>query len=442
MKQKPRFERISISLSGGGFRATLFHLGVLGYLKKAGVLHLVKRVCGVSGGSIVAGHLVSFWDQYNASNESFATQIKKLASWVGQIDISGKAINEVKVFDLAKMKLLNTQTIEMSYSELLDSDSLKRTWAYLDSKKGDVPELNILATLLSTGQAVAFTPAGCEAFSNLDDWPRKKEVDKFVSLLSDKDVQQKLRQKCISWAMSASSAFPPLFLPVPLEAPGIRFQLTDGGVFDNSGIRWLRHKHESQESSERELVISSDAARLFPFDVESEFDSFVELTSRIYDTQAYHHAVNDLEEATRFYEAANNTFSFAHVPIYQEWENCSTHTWETQNLVKQIRTELDAFDEVEVLSLYRHGYLVASKVISPLLGLAPQQDVRTIEFCPIEYIPTVEQIERGLANSQKVKNFGVIKRRLGKWLLFIPALVFVAGLISGIVISLVLGFVV
>ena len=55
---------VTLTLSGGGFRATFFHLGVLRYLAETGRLRRVRRVIGVSGGSIVAAHLVDRWSQY------------------------------------------------------------------------------------------------------------------------------------------------------------------------------------------------------------------------------------------------------------------------------------------------------------------------------------------------------------------------------------------
>src|SRR5258706_4237852 len=48
---------IALCMSGGGFRASLFHLGSLRRLHEVGVLHKVKTISSVSGGSILAGYL-------------------------------------------------------------------------------------------------------------------------------------------------------------------------------------------------------------------------------------------------------------------------------------------------------------------------------------------------------------------------------------------------
>ena len=56
-------------LSGGGFRATLFHLGVLRYLKETRRLELVKEVYSVSGGSIIAAHFATNYLEYTANDD-------------------------------------------------------------------------------------------------------------------------------------------------------------------------------------------------------------------------------------------------------------------------------------------------------------------------------------------------------------------------------------
>src|SRR5207253_7928979 len=48
---------VGLCLSGGGYRAMIFHVGVLWRLCQAGVLRSVSRISSVSGGSITAGLL-------------------------------------------------------------------------------------------------------------------------------------------------------------------------------------------------------------------------------------------------------------------------------------------------------------------------------------------------------------------------------------------------
>jgi NTE family protein len=58
-RESKRRENIDLALclSGGGFRAALFHLGALRRLFELGVLQQVDTIAAVSGGSILAAHL-------------------------------------------------------------------------------------------------------------------------------------------------------------------------------------------------------------------------------------------------------------------------------------------------------------------------------------------------------------------------------------------------
>src|SRR5438876_9801707 len=51
--------RVGLCLSGGGFRATLFHLGALRRLNELGVISKLDAISSVSGGSITAAALAT-----------------------------------------------------------------------------------------------------------------------------------------------------------------------------------------------------------------------------------------------------------------------------------------------------------------------------------------------------------------------------------------------
>ena len=50
---------VAMCLSGGGYRAALFHVGALRRLNELGVLIKITTFCTVSGGSILAGQAFS-----------------------------------------------------------------------------------------------------------------------------------------------------------------------------------------------------------------------------------------------------------------------------------------------------------------------------------------------------------------------------------------------
>src|SRR6476659_1247533 len=53
--------QIALCLSGGGYRAMLFHLGALWRLNELSYLGKIGRISSVSGGSITAGVLAAHW---------------------------------------------------------------------------------------------------------------------------------------------------------------------------------------------------------------------------------------------------------------------------------------------------------------------------------------------------------------------------------------------
>src|ERR1019366_4465444 len=58
---EPKAERegIGLCLSGGGYRAALFHLGALRRLNECGILAKLRTISSVSGGSIISAHLAT-----------------------------------------------------------------------------------------------------------------------------------------------------------------------------------------------------------------------------------------------------------------------------------------------------------------------------------------------------------------------------------------------
>jgi hypothetical protein len=50
--------KIGVALSGGGFRASLYHVALVRFLRDAGILPQVTHVTSVSGGSVVAAQLL------------------------------------------------------------------------------------------------------------------------------------------------------------------------------------------------------------------------------------------------------------------------------------------------------------------------------------------------------------------------------------------------
>src|SRR5439155_17731689 len=83
--------KLGLTLSGGGFRATLFHLGVVRLLRDAKLLPQVKRIGEVSGGSILAAHLVLNWERYTGDEAAFHSVAQEIIRFV-QLDVRGRVV--------------------------------------------------------------------------------------------------------------------------------------------------------------------------------------------------------------------------------------------------------------------------------------------------------------------------------------------------------------
>src|SRR3954470_3858260 len=245
--------RIGLALSGGGFRATLFHLGLVRFLGDAGFLRQVTHITSVSGGSIMAAHLVLNWDRYTGSAEDFDQAASQLLDYV-QLDIRNRILRRFPLgllqrgprllLGLSNRRLTRTGLLERQYEQHLYGD--KSLFELPES-----PELHILSTNLSEGCLCSFSRDGL--------WMMKQKVGR-------QHIERvRVGLMTVPMAVAASSAFPGFFPPLELTgrevgARGGEFAhqtYTDGGVFDNLGVRmfrWLTPLLEGEHALDGVLV--------------------------------------------------------------------------------------------------------------------------------------------------------------------------------------------
>jgi predicted acylesterase/phospholipase RssA len=233
--------RLGLSLSGGGFRATLFHLGVVRFLRDAGLLQKVSDIVSVSGGSILAAHLVLNWDRYNATDKDFADAASEILTFVS-VDVRNRIVRRIPFqMPLRWLSGLVRRRIErgLTANGLMESE-LNR---YLYSGRcvhelPAHPQVHILATSISEGGMCGFHREGLHLQRRSSGQPDRLEF-----------VPAQLTP--IALAVAASAAFPGFFSPVQVRAADIGAQegqfptqmLTDGGVYDNLGVRafhWMK----------------------------------------------------------------------------------------------------------------------------------------------------------------------------------------------------------
>ena len=237
-KQRGPKEGIGLSLSGGGYRAMLFHTGAFWRLSELGLLDKLDRISSVSGGSIISAKVAIEWGrlQSPADYEQYVVKpIRRLARW--WIDYPCIVLGETFPGGVAEF-------VSLAYRLFLFGNKTLRDLP-------TTPEFIINATNVETGSLWRFSR------EFMADW-QVGTIERPKLALAD--------------AVAASSAFPPFLSPFVLKVrpddfkpdkkkidPRLRrnISLTDGGVYDNLGL-------ETVWKSFRNVLVSDAGAGLLP----------------------------------------------------------------------------------------------------------------------------------------------------------------------------------
>jgi NTE family protein len=225
-------EGIALCLSGGGYRAMVFHVGVMWRLNETKLLSKIKRFSSVSGGSITAGVLASRWDKLKFDNgvarnfvDVVVEPVRKMAST--SVDLGAVLWGSVLPGSIA-------DRVANAYRKHLFEDKTLQDLP-------DEPRFVFNATNLESGVLFRFS--------------KPYMGDYRVGRIFDPTIE-------LAVAVAASSAFPPVLSPCVLDLRGEtwtddegndlghkrgfrdKIKLTDGGVYDNLGLEtaWKRYK--------------------------------------------------------------------------------------------------------------------------------------------------------------------------------------------------------
>jgi len=268
--------KIGLALSGGGYRAAVFHLGVLKKLHELNVLEKITSLSTVSGGSIVGAYYLLNKDNFNNFYNDFKDKLRiniqyKLYGFLFVIYLilftsiylvlssSSDSLSIIYIFLFSVIGPL--VLILLLFFKLIPANSILKMiydkYFFNESKLSDLPNEPIIyinSTNIETGNILSFSKN-----SIIDNgYPYFEGINREL-LLNPHSVN-------ISYAVTASSAFSPMFAPLKFNRSNFKYSndyevfkplLIDGGIYDNQGIhRFI----ESKDTSPYDIIICSDCA--------------------------------------------------------------------------------------------------------------------------------------------------------------------------------------
>jgi len=223
---KPALEQgVACCLSGGGYRAMLFHVGSLWRINEAGLLPSLKCVSSVSGGSITAAVLGVSWPDLHFGDDQVAqgfvsSVVAPLRAFarhtIDWLAVVGGGLNPFGTI---------AESIAAAYRKHLFGHKTLQDLP-------DSPVFVLNATNVQTSALWRFRKAYMGGYR--------------TGLVHNPTLE-------LAVAVGASSAFPPFLSPVHLDLAGQHFEpdkladlpyppyttkvvLSDGGVYDNLGL--------------------------------------------------------------------------------------------------------------------------------------------------------------------------------------------------------------
>jgi NTE family protein len=338
---------IGLCLSGGGFRAALFHLGALRRLHELGVLAKLWTISSVSGGSVAAAHLAT----------RLPWPAPETVDWDKRVagTFRGFASRNVRTLPLLT-RLVPWNWFRSSSAVEALAEAFRRRLTPLEL--GDLPGLPNFV-LCATDMAFG------------DNWVFQKDR---MGAYQPGYVTPFPTEWPLARAVAASACFPPVFNPMRLPFPKDRYvgghavagdardagledlRLTDGGNYDNLALEPVWKDHET--------VLVSDGGGLFRFESDrSLFRRFRRYTA-IVENQA-----RALRKRWLISSFKTNVLKGTYWGIgsarsrYVAGDRVGYSKDLAETVIASIRTDMDAFSEAESAVLENHGYLMADVAI-------------------------------------------------------------------------------
>jgi NTE family protein len=358
-RYRPGRERkgIALCLSGGGFRAALFHAGAIRRLNELGVLSQVRTISSVSGGSITSGLLATVWTRLERDGDRFtnleALFEQPLRAFCGRNIRNGpllwRRLNPASWPRLLSSSFSATDFLVSEYQRLLGTVRLSALPTH--------PRFVFCAANLQTG--VSFELSA-------------RSIGDYV--LGYSEPGQLTLAEAVAASSSFPFAFPPLVRAVDVDAftggdgkamaggfrPGPRVALTDGGVYDNMGLEpaWKTHA----------TVLVSDGGT--PFEIQARTRTWLvprlQRSFQVVANQAL--AVRKRWLISAYLRGVYGGAYWGLGTDRDEYQQAgggrpAGYSGRVLDRLRVVRTDLDRFSPVEQSVLMNHGWALAGAAL-------------------------------------------------------------------------------
>ena len=382
--------RIGLALSGGGFRASIFHLGVIRRLEELGIMKYVHVISAVSGGSIIAAYYVIEME-------------KRLRRRRAELGENPERLDEVRLqifeeiagcFFQALDHNLRSRALVFSpfYHPILWIKSCWPTLSRCDIMQKEYDKWFYHDETLDHFPAVAFphdkTSSEVDKPSLVLTGP--KVVLNTTSLLTGerkgfkREPASRIRELNrvnqnilkLSRVVGASSGVPGLFPPTTIFGD----KLVDGGVADNQGIdvlvslnRMLTGDEDSSATDRDDfdvLLVSDASGHMEPVHrLRNRAFSVISRTLSIFQFQIRRKMLKILG---LWQSSDGNSREFAFVHLFLNLKDrINTPPRVPSEYIPAlggIRTDLDQFSFIEREALMYHGYTLIDAQIQEYCG--------------------------------------------------------------------------
>jgi predicted acylesterase/phospholipase RssA len=383
-------DSIGLALSGGGFRASIFHLGVILRLEELEIMPKIAVISAVSGGSIIGAYYAyamedqlrrlppEKWNKVEFRLEAYKTVAKEFLLKV-RLNMRSRALLfspwyhpwlfakavALRPFRDHAFSILIQKEFDRHFYHDYTLDQLPAVQP--DKERSDRegrpvltgPRLLLNTTSLMTGERKAFS----------------RDANTYLAQLnsSNKNVLK------LSRVVGASSGVPLVFPPTSIFGE----LLVDGGVSDNQGIEGLlpspeqyspkkgKHavKHAKKDCPPPDdyvpvgtLLISDACGQLEPKDTLST--DGLSVYSRVNDILMHQVRNKLLALLASVHEAGHIRFAFVHLLLNLADGGIEKRVpSEFVEPLGRIRTDLDQFSYVEAEALMYHGYTLIDAMI-------------------------------------------------------------------------------